>query len=80
MDLIASLHDALKPRKEGYTVCELCTLAKLPVSHTSKLKIRAFLKHEIEAGRIRPQNGRRIAIDGNERTIPIYLPVDPKQR
>lgn len=78
-NLVSALQLSLKPRKEGYTVLELCTLAKLPETIASRIKIRAFLKSEISAGRITGQQGFRMAIDGIPRSAPVYLPIAAKK-
>ncbi len=74
-DLVSALKAAFTRSKEGYTVSELCALAKLPETQCGALKIRAFLKGEIAAGRIKPGTGWRVAIDGRLRPSPIYVPI-----
>lgn len=79
-DLLGGLSAALKPRKEGYTVRELIATAKLPDTVSSRTKVRHFLSDEIQAGRILGKIGRRKAIDGYDRTVPVYIPIATKQR
>lgn len=75
--LTEALQAVLKgtPTKDGFSVRDLCALAKMPATFTNRLKMQVFLRGEIDAGRIRTQRGKRLGIDGSQRSVPLYYPT-----